>query len=72
MITKTIHMPITKQTRKTRQKRHDWTDEQKTFLLQQRAKGNEMHKIAAAMGLRTKQVENMHYALTKRHNAVRK
>ena len=52
--------------RRARTKAHRWTNEQKAFLLQQRAKGHEMHKIAAAMGLRTKQVENMHYSLTSR------
>lgn len=52
--------------RRERRKPHRWTDEQKAFLLQQRAKGVELYKIAGAMGLRTKQVENMYYSLTVR------
>ena len=68
-VEKALEMPIPKRVRKGRAKAHHWTEEQKAFLLQQRAKGHEFYKIAAAMGLRTKQVSNMHYSLTLREKA---
>lgn len=67
--TATIHlpnatMPITR--RRQRSRRHEWTNKEKSHLITARNAGYNWDQIATGLGLTSKQVQSMHYTLTKR------
>jgi hypothetical protein len=55
-------------TRRRSQKgrRHEWTTREKSYLVQARAEGDSWEMIAKDLGLNSKQIQSMHYTLTKR------